>query len=179
MRRRNLVGRCRRRLAVDAGLTLVELGVSMVITSLLGALMITWFAAGVGSENSHQSYDAALSDLREVSDRLGSELRGSGYLTAAEPGTISFWLDGDRDGVVESGETITWAIDGVTMVRSTDDGATSAVLATHLGTDSAFSYDAIAPADVTRVTISLVADATTRAGTDQIEHVVEIYLRNT
>lgn len=166
-------------LSGDAGMSLVELGVSMVITSMLALLMVTWFSAGVGSENSHRSYDHALSDLREVSDRLGKEVRSAGYLTAAEPTSLSFWLDGDRDGIAEEGETITWALDGTTIVRTTDDGVTSAVLATNLTPSaSSFTYDATDPADVTRVTLSLRATAETRAGGDQLEHTIEIYLRN-
>lgn len=160
-------------------MSLVELGVSMVITSLLAVLMVTWFSAGVGSEKSHRSYDQALGDLREVTDRLGKEVRAAGYLTSAEPASLSFWLDADRDAVVEAGETITWAIDGTTMVRSTDDGATSAVLATNLTPSaSGFTYDATDPAAVTRVTLSLRATAETRAGGDQLEHTIDIYLRN-
>lgn len=180
MRHDHMVIRRRRaRLSDDAGMSLVELGVSMVITSLLAALMVTWFSAGVGSENSHRSYDDALSDLRQVSDRLGKEVRSAGYLTAADATSLSFWLDADRDGVVEDGETITWAIDGATIVRTTDDGVSSAVLATNLTPSaSQFTYDAIDPAAVTRVTVTLIATAETRAGGDQLEHTVEIYLRN-
>ncbi|HAX82230.1 MAG TPA: hypothetical protein DCY40_06670, partial [Actinobacteria bacterium] len=166
------------RLAGEAGMSLVELGVSMVITSLLALLMTTWLSAGVGSENSHRSYDHALSDLREVSDRLGKEVRSADYLTAAGPTSLSFWLDGNRDGIADAGETITWAIDGTTMVRTTDDGVTSAILATNLTPSaSSFTYDSTDPAAVTRVTLSLRATAETRAGGDQLQHTIEIYLR--
>jgi type II secretory pathway pseudopilin PulG len=159
-------------------MSLVELGVSMVITSLLAALMVTWFSAGVGSENSHRSYDEALSDLRQVSDRLSKEVRAAGYLTVADPESLAFWLDADRDGVAEVGETITWTIEGSTILRTTDADA-SAVLATNLTPDaSGFAYDATDPADVTRVTLTLVATADTRAGGDRLEHTDEIYLRN-
>ena len=180
MHRSDVVTRARARgLCGDAGMSLVELGVSMVITSLLAVLMVTWFSAGVGSENSHRSYDDALSDLRQVTDRLGKEVRSASALTYAGPTALTFWLDGDRDGVTDEGETITWAIDGTTMVRSTDDGVTSAVLATNLTPSaSTFTYDAIDPADITRVTLSLRATAETRAGGDQLEHTIEIYLRN-
>lgn len=182
MRLRHVVRRALRRgrgLSGEAGMSLVELGVSMVITSLLALLMVTWFSAGVGSENSHRSYDNALSDLREVTDRLGKEVRSATSLTAAGSTSLSFWLDSDRDGVTEVGETITWAIDGTTMTRSTDDGVTSAVLATNLTpAASSFTYDAADPAAVTRVTLSLWATAATRAGGDQLKHTIDIYLRN-
>lgn len=175
MRHRNLVSRLLRR---DEGMSLVELGVSMVITSLLAALMVTWFSAGVGSENSQRSYDSALSDLRDVSDRLSREVRAAGYLITADPYSLSFWLDGDRDGAVGSGESITWAIEGSDMRRYTDDDSEDVIVASHLTTGSRFSYDAVAPDEVTRVTVDLVAAAETRAGVDLVEHSSDIYLRN-
>ncbi len=178
MRIRGLVRRLRGALAADAGMSLVELGVSMVITALLSVLMLTWFSAGVASENSHRSYDSALADLRDVSDRLGREVRGAGYLTAADTDSLSFWLDGDRDGVAGSGEVITWTIAGGEMLRSTDADESSGVLATMLVAGSGFTYDAVNPGEVTRVTVTLVAGAETRAGTDEIRHVIDIYLRN-
>ena len=178
MRHRNLVRRVRRSLGGDAGMSLVELGVSMVITSLLSVLMVTWFSAGVGSENSQRSYDEALSDLRDVSDRLSREVRAAGYLTEAEPYSLSFWLDSDRDGEVGEGESITWAIEGSDMRRFTEDDSENVVVATNLTTGSQFSYDAVTPGLVTRVTIDLVAGAETRAGVDLVLHSADIYLRN-
>jgi hypothetical protein len=150
----------------------------MVITSLLAALMVTWFSAGVGSENSHRSYDEALSDLRDVSDRLSREIRAAGYLITADPYSLSFWLDGDRDGEVGEGESITWAIEGSDMRRFTEDDSEDVIVATHLTTGSIFSYDATTPGSVTRVTIDLVAGAETRAGIDLVAHSADIYLRN-
>lgn len=164
--------------ADDTGMSLVELGVAMMITAVLSVLMVSWFAAGVGSENSHRSYDAALSDLREISDRLGREVRAAGVLTSAAPDSLSFWLDGDRDGVADAGETITWTIDGSEMRRFTDDDSEDGVLATHLTTGTGFAYDAASPGAVTRVTITLVAGAETRAGIDEVTHTADIYLRN-
>ena len=177
MRRRHLVS-LRDRLGRDGGMSLVELGVAMMITAVLSVLMITWFAAGVGSENSHRSYDAALSDLREVSDRLGREVRSAGALTAADADSLSFWLDENRDGVTDAGETITWAITGSEMRRFTDDDSEDGVLATHLTAGTGFTYDAASPGAVTRVTITLVAGAETRAGVDEVTHTADIYLRN-
>ena len=163
----------------ERGVTMVELGVAMLITALLSTVMITWVFAGVSSENSHRSYDDALADLRQVTDRLGREIRSAGYLTEAGVSSLAYWLDGDRDGVAEAGETITWAIDGSTIVRSADDGQPGAVLATNLsGAASSFAYDATIPGDVTRVTITFVALAETQAGYDELQHTLDIYLRN-
>lgn len=172
--------RALRRLAADPGTTLVELGVGMAITALLATLMVTWLAAGVGSETSHRSYDDALADLRHVTDQLSREIRTASALTDLGDQSVSLWLDGDRDGVVDTGEIVTWQIDGSEVVRVTDDVEVGAVLATNVsGPDSLFAFDEEDPALVTRVTVTLVALADTRAGTDALEHSVDIYLRNT
>ena len=162
----------------EAGVTLVELGVALSITALLSTLMVTWFAAGVGSENSHSSYDAALNDLRTVSDRMSREVRAAGTLSAIAADSLTFWLDLDRDGTEDEGETITWTISGRAMLRGTDALEEPAVIATNLAETSAFLYDAEDPALVTRVTLDLVAAAQTRAGRDLVEYSIDIYLRN-
>lgn len=164
----------------DAGITITELSISMAITALLSTVMVAWIFAGFGSDSAHSSYDRALEDLRNVADQISREVRAADHLTTAEPATMSFWLDGDRDGIADEGETITWAIEsGGTMTRTIDDGSPSAVIATNLSpSDSVFAYDAVAPADVTRVTIGLVALAQTRAGGDELFHSLDVYLRN-
>ena len=169
----------RRLIARDAGVTLVELGVGMAITALLATLMVTWLAAGIGSDTSHRSYDEAIADLRHVTDQLAREIRTASGLTSLGDHSLSLWLDGDRDEIVDPGEIVTWQITGSDMVRATDDAAVGAVLATNLSqVDSLFTYDSDDPVSVTRVTIDLVALARTRAGSDAIEHSVDVYLRN-
>ncbi len=152
----------------------------MVMTALLSTVMLTWIFTGFGSDSTHRSYDHALEDLRNVSDQLSREVRAADYLTAAEAASMTFWLDGNRDGIVDVGETVTWTIGaGGVVVRSTDDGSPGAVLATYLSpTGSSFSYDAVVPGDVGRVTIDLVALAATSAGGDEVFHSTDVYLRN-
>ena len=164
----------------EAGITLVELGVGMVMTALLSTVMITWVFTGFGAESTHRSYDQALEDLRDVSDQLSREVRAADYLTAADTASMTFWLDGTRDGVVDPGETVTWAIEGGgVVVRATDDGNPKTVVATNLSpTGSSFSYDAVTAGDVGRVTMDLVALVATSAGGDEVFLSTDIYLRN-
>jgi type II secretory pathway pseudopilin PulG len=164
----------------EAGITLVELGVGMVITALLSTVMITWIFTGFSAESTHRSYDQALEDLRNVSDQLSREVRAADYLTASDTASMTFWLDGNRDGIVDTGETVTWAIEaGGVVVRVTDDGNPKTVVATRLSpTGSSFSYDAAMPGDVGRVTIDLIALAATSAGGDEVFLSTDIYLRN-
>ena len=166
----------------ESGATIVELSVAMFITALLSTVMVTWLFAGFGSDASHTSYDAALNDLREVTDQMSREVRSADYLTAASDSSMTFWLDGNRNGTIDTGETISWYIEGNTVIRAVvidDDLSTETVMATHISNDaSSFSYDAVSPVDIGRVTIDLVALAQTRAGRDSLEHSTIIYLRN-
>ncbi len=164
----------------DAGITLVELSVGMVMTALLSTVMVTWIFTGFGSDSTHRSYDQALEDLRNVSDQLSREVRAADYLTTADAASMTFWLDANRDGTVDTGETVTWSIEsGGVVVRVTDDGSPKTVIATNLSpTASSFGYDEVDPASVGRVTIDLVALAATSSGGDEVFHSIDVYLRN-
>lgn len=165
----------------ESGVTLVEMAVAMFITALLATVMIVWLGAVFGADTRQASYDEALNDLRDVSDRLSRDLRGSQELIVADATTMTFWLDTDRDGSTDVGELITWTIetDG-TVTRSTDAGITETVLATKVVPgSSSFAYDETLPIDVARVTVSLVARAETGNGiTDDVMHSSDILLRN-
>jgi type II secretory pathway pseudopilin PulG len=168
-----------RALRSDRGLTLVELGVGMLIGAMLSALMVVWLGAGVRSELTHQSYDEALSDLRDITDQMSREIRTSNALTALGDQSLSLWLDGDRDDEVDTGEIVTWAIDGSDVLRSVDGTAGAVILGSSVSSEaSVFAYDAATAAEVGRVTITLVTLAETRDGRDQIVQTVDIYLRN-
>lgn len=164
----------------EAGITIVELSVAMLMTALLSAVMITWVFAGFGSDSTHRAYDEALSELRHVTDLLSREIRSAGYLTAADDLSMTFWLDGDRDGTVDTGELVTWTIEsGGNVSRVTDDGSPKTIVATNQSsTDSSFGYDAALPGDITRVTIDLVGLAATPAGDDEVFRSLDVYLRN-
>ena len=166
----------------ERGITIVEVGVAMFITALLATVMITWLTGVYGAESRQASYDEALGDLRDVSDRMARDVRGASEIVVADPDTITFWLDADRDGVTDLGEVVTWAIvtDG-TVVRSTDGGLSNAVIATNIVPGSSgFSYDDPVAADISVVTISLAAaaDLGPGAGTDEVVHSTDVHLRN-
>jgi hypothetical protein len=152
----------------------------MLMSALLSTVMIIWVFAGFRSDSVHRSYDEALSDLRRVTDQLSREVRSAGYLTAADDLSMTFWLDGDRDGTVDTGELVSWTIDsGGNVLRATDDGSPGAIVATNLSfTASSFSYDSATPVDITRVTIDLVALAATETGGDEVFRSFDVYLRN-
>lgn len=171
--------RWRRRLGdSDAGVTLLELSVAMLITSIIAATMLTWVIGVVTTDDRHNSTDFVLGDLRDVGDRLTRELRAAEYLTVAEPNRLTFWADFDRDNVVDTGEMVTWRLtdDGV-MLRSVDGGASTAI-ATHLVAGTEFSYDSSTPANVEQVTLDLVGVVMSGAQEDELVYTTDIYLRN-
>ncbi len=177
-RLRRIAGAFRRVSARQEGMTLVELGVAMLVTAMLSAVMVAWMTSGVNSERTHQSYDRAMSDLRAIVDQLSREVRGATEIIDAEPSSISFWLDSDRDATLDTGETVTWAIDGSDMVRSTDGGDTGILATTISPDDSGFSYDSGIPDQITRVTITVGTFADNGSGTDLLQQSIDIYLRN-
>jgi prepilin-type N-terminal cleavage/methylation domain-containing protein len=162
----------------DAGVTLVELAVAMMISAMLSAVMVAWMTAGVNSERTHQSYDRALSDLRAVADQLSREVRGATRITDAGESSVSFWLDVDRDGATDSGEIVTWSIDGPDMVRATDAGDAGILATTLSAADSGFTYDSDNPDEIKRVTITLGTVADNGSNHDLLQQSMDIYLRN-
>jgi hypothetical protein len=168
-----------RRLHAEGGVTVVELGFAMLLTSIVSALMIVWIIGVAGADDRSRSNDAALGDLRDVSDQMSRDVRSAEFLLTAEHHVLSLWLDGDRDDVLDTGEQITWTVGSMgTVTRSTDAG-TGVTLASRMdAVQTGFAYDATAPADVARVTILLVATSPSGDGHDELRLATDVYLRN-
>jgi Tfp pilus assembly protein PilW len=164
----------------EAGITLVELMVAMMVTAILGAMVATWMTSAVRAVNLHRADDIAVQQLREAKDLLTRELRMASGVTAISPTSISFWVDADFSGTPEQGETITWVIetDG-TLARSTDAaGAVDPlIMIEHLVLgESFFEFDTEVASDVRRVGITLVVTAGEAGRTRSLS--TEIFVRN-
>lgn len=163
----------------DRGITTIELLVAMVVTALIAGAMMSWIMSVSTADDRFKSNDYAMADLRDISDQLSRDLRSSEYLTVAGPDAVSFWLDADRNDVVDTGETLTWSIesDG-TVVRATDSGV-STVVATRIDPSlSFFAYDAGSPQQVSTVTIELVALSPSGDTNDELRYASKVFLRN-
>lgn len=138
----------------DDGAGLVELMLAMVIAGALSLMMVVWIGAAFSANETHLQDDVAVQDLRVVRERLGREVREARSVLTADSDELAIWLDEDRDGTVDQGESVSWSIIDDTLVRSTD--ATSLVIATGVSSvRSSFEYAQDA-GDVTTVSVSVV-----------------------
>jgi type II secretory pathway component PulJ len=162
----------------DRGLSVAELGVSLVITAIASVIMVSWVVAVTRTDRLHQADDEALQQLRIAKEKITRDLRRAEDLTVADPDQVTAWLDDDRDGVVDAGETVTWMVtENGDLVRSTDQelGVTEA---TNLSYRTGFQYDAALPGDVETVAIELVVLVASGDRLEERAIQTDVYLRN-
>lgn len=153
----------------ERGASLVELGVVLFGVAILGVLMTMWFSSVTRTDRLHQRDDIASSEIRDLENLMGRDIRRAITLTVAEPDRFTLWLDDNRDGVVGTPELVTWRVVGGLLER------TAGSVTEHPGTDLAlpgtvFSYNAGEPSAVTAVTVEfrVVVGGTERRVRSQI-----------
>jgi type II secretory pathway pseudopilin PulG len=169
----------RTRLGGESGTSLVELGITLLITSIMSASLISWITAAGNAAGLHSADDVAVQELRLAKEHISRDLRVARAVLVADAATVSVWVDADEDEYRDPGEAITWTIADGNLTRRTDleAGQTEAS-----GLDmihSAFTYDATTPAEVRDVMVTLVSyvdAASTEPGTRTMT--VEIHVRN-
>lgn len=173
----------------EAGLTLVELLIVMVLMSVVSIIA---FAALDNSNRIVANVDdetQGLADLKVVVERMSRDLRAA--RSVETPGTLSpesalkVWIDYDSNYSQSSDELVTWRLaagagdDQFDVIRETDEAGDGdrEIVGTKLVSDIAFSYDpSVAAAKTVRV--SMTYDAfPTRAAEDRVTE-FEIRLRN-
>lgn len=162
----------------DDGLSLIELMVAMAIGGIVVAIGFAFLVRSMSTEKFTDEESQSMAELRVAAARFTREIRQARlvYLDPARtgPSSVYVWVDTDRDNQRDAAERITWRIEGSTLVRATDAGA-SAVIATGLEPASGFAYDP--PAAPTTVTATFVVDrAPGYAGPREV--VTEVNLRN-
>jgi Tfp pilus assembly protein PilW len=114
----------------EAGLSLVELGVSMFISMLVLALMGAWIVSANRMERFQGEAAQSLDEIRVAKDLLVKELRFANGLSVDTAKTnlhkVTFWVDSATQGTrgqpdAGIGEWVTWELttDG-RLLRSTD-----------------------------------------------------------
>lgn len=174
----------------EAGLSLVELAVSMFVTMLVLALMGTWIVSANRMEAYQGEVTESLDQIRIAKDFLIRELRFANGLSTDAAKTnlhkLTFWVDNRTQGTrgqpdAGIGEWVTWELtsDG-RLLRSTDKpGDPTVTQARGLvynstgAPGSAFTYP-----DTTVVTIRLVADVLPSAGAGAETIETQVTLRN-
>lgn len=93
----------------DAGFTMIELLVGMVLTSVLGALALGAALGARESTDNARINSELTADVRRAMERLVRELRQAGDIlqvdlpaTPTAPTAITFWADFDNDGVKDT-----------------------------------------------------------------------------
>ncbi|HWH31480.1 MAG TPA: type II secretion system protein [Egibacteraceae bacterium] len=122
----------------ERGFTVVEVLVTMSITVVVGALVVTSLIQGSRSTVAAQDRSEGIAELQLALERLSRELRAADPLTAAEADSVE--LEITRDGQVRR---IAYAVTGRELVESRTVGAatTSTVLAQEVDVLALTYYD--------------------------------------
>jgi len=106
----------------DAGFSLVELLISVVILPLVLSAAYMVFMTLSGNYSSISAQSEATAEAQRALDVLVRELRqgqeitdGGGAIAISEPGRCSFYVDVDRDGIPER---VTYYVDGTDLYRA-------------------------------------------------------------
>jgi Tfp pilus assembly protein PilW len=108
----------------QAGVTLVELMVTMLITSLVGAMIVAAYIVTSRSDRQASQDHQALATLRLSTDRIEGDLRQARRIYQdSTANRLHMWVDYDRDNQQDLSERITFEI-------TTNSGLSPAVAGT-------------------------------------------------
>lgn len=167
----------------DAAITIVEMMVAMVISSLVVLAITAALITGQRAERLGAADSETLGDLRHAMDMVTTDLRQARRVFSDSSSTmVHMWIDEDRDYVEDTAEKITWEIvtvGGITRLqRRNDADSTPVVAADHLVSGgSSFTYKP-SVADPTVIGVRLEADADVGSGLGSRVLETEVRLRN-
>ena len=143
----------------EAGVSLLEMSVSMFGLAFVSAIMLSWFIGANRVEELHRNDDEVVQELRVSRELITKDVRRARAITVAQPSKLTLWLDTDHDDVVDVGEKVTWLLeeDG-DLLRRADDGAGATQAAGLVMSASGFSYDDDTLSAIRTVTIAFVAE---------------------
>ncbi|MGH2554452.1 MAG: PulJ/GspJ family protein [Actinomycetota bacterium] len=173
----------RPRLGHEAGASLIDVLVTMIITMLLGGLVLTMAVSTYRASRYSNQDTGALAALRTAMDRLEREVRQAQLVYSTSTATtLKFWVDTDLDHTQDTAERVTWAVSnpsGTTahLTRTTDAGGTPAIVTRELLWNSTFAYFAY-NTDRSVVTLSYIADLDPQSLAPQRSVSTDVTLRN-
>ena len=96
----------------DAGLSLLEVVITVVILSIASALTMTALFSGLNLLGQTEDEAGGLRDLRIVTERLSRDLRAArGVDTSTSTNSeLTIWIDRDANYQQSDSETITWRL---------------------------------------------------------------------
>jgi prepilin-type N-terminal cleavage/methylation domain-containing protein len=168
----------------DAGVTLVELLIVMVLMSVIGAITVTAVTNAARSQARISDDAQGLQDVQTVTERLGRDLRQArGVDSTATAYQLTIWIDKNSDFVQTPDETVTWCLRSTSgcvvgaaagthynVVRFTADApAVQQVVGRTVVDQLAFTYSAAPVQTSTLVSVKMTYDATGFAGKRNVE----------
>jgi prepilin-type N-terminal cleavage/methylation domain-containing protein len=186
----------------DAGLTLIELLVTMVLMGVVGTLIVTAVAQSVRILTHTKDEGTGLSDAKVVMDRVARDIRQARSVECSPPAgeedyckkNLTLWIDANSNYVRDAGETVTWRLeqnaDGEhfdvwrIVGDPTNPASPRQVQASSLIVEVLFDYGvdgggtAITPADADIVRFTMEYDAILDRGTERREAAFSARLRN-
>lgn len=163
---------------LEAGFTLVELLVTMVIIGVVSLLVVTAMTQAASTFLIAKDESQGLGDAKTVLDQISRDIRESRGVvcdgTGVDPNCeahLQLWVDSDSDYAEDSSEVITWELqdsgDGVhfDVWRLTGDGDAKLV-ASSLIVQTLFEYDSVDPEEAELVTVTMQYDANVGTGID-------------
>lgn len=95
----------------QAGFTLVELLVIVLIMGLIGAAALATFSTGSNALGRVDDDIRGQQDLRIVTERLTRDVRaGRGVYETSDASSLSIWIDSDADYITDPSEIIVWNV---------------------------------------------------------------------
>jgi len=140
-----------------AGVTLVELAISLAGLALVSTAMISIFVGTTRVDEVQAADDAAQEAVRDARSRLAKDVREARRFTATGTTSFTVWVDDEWDGLMPAAELVNWSIDSAGgLVRAIGESS-GRVEARGLSlADSRFTYDSTLAAHVTRAYVHLV-----------------------
>jgi type II secretory pathway pseudopilin PulG len=100
-----------RRVRCQRGVTVLEVTVSMLIFSMIGAILMNSLSTASEAAAHVDDQNRGLADLQVVTERMSRDLRvARGVDPLATTSQLTLWIDSDSDYVRESAESVTWRI---------------------------------------------------------------------
>lgn len=158
-----------RRCRDESGITLIEVLVAMLVSSILGTAVFNVVMSSVDTENYQREWQAVIDDGRLSLQKIRTELRSARRVYAdSSSDRLHFWVDQNQNQIPEADEEICYAVEsigsgqwairrwdqavssvaGTCVPGSPPSGASPKVLAQTLTTSNAFVlYDPVPSAD--------------------------------
>jgi type II secretory pathway pseudopilin PulG len=193
----SLLRRIRHRFSRSNGTTLVELGITLGLLSVVSALLMSSLSTSARANSQVDDQHRGLADLQIVTERMSRDLRAArGVDPLATTSQLTLWIDSDSDYRRDTNESVTWRIrcrtgvDCTTANRQYDVERVVGPVATgqvqtvgqSLVSDIAFAYVAdgavVEPSTATAVQVSMEYDAVVDAYAQSNLVNFEVRLRN-